>query len=102
MRLASNSLVNKPFPVSWLVADVADQAKECLSQGPFVGGRAGRVASARHVVLGAGWKVSQEAIQMHGAIGMANETPLGAYFKRNLALALWLGDEDAAFGRLAG
>lgn len=64
--------------------------------------RARVVASARHVVLRAGWKVSQEAIQMHGAIGMANETPLGAYFKRILALALWLGDEDAALGRLAG
>ena len=60
------------------------------------------VASARHVVLRAGWKVSQEAIQMHGAIGMANETPLGAYFKKILALALWLGDEDAALGRLTG
>lgn len=60
------------------------------------------IASARHVVLRAGWKVSQEAIQMHGAIGMANETPLGEYFKRILALALWLGDEDAALGRPAG
>jgi len=60
------------------------------------------VASARHVVLRAGWKVSQEAIQMHGAIGMANETPLGGYFKRILALTLWLGDEDAALDRLTG
>lgn len=63
--------------------------------------RARTVASARYVVLRAGWKVSQEAIQMHGAIGMAAETPLGGYFKRILALVLWFGDEDAALDRTA-
>ena len=63
--------------------------------------RARTVASARYVVLRAGWKVSQEAIQMHGAIGMAAETPLGGYFKRILALVLWFGDEDAALDRAA-
>lgn len=65
------------------------------------GERARIVASARYVVLRAGWKVSQEAVQMHGAIGMANETPLGGYFKRILALALWFGDEDVALDRAA-
>lgn len=59
------------------------------------------VASARYVVLRAGWQVSQEAIQMHGAIGMADETPLGGYFRRILALALWFGDEDTALDRAA-
>lgn len=54
------------------------------------------VAAGRYVVTRSAWKVSQEAIQMHGAIGMANETPLGRYFKRLLALSLWFGDEDAA------
>lgn len=54
------------------------------------------VATARYIVTRSAWKVSQEALQMHGAIGMANETPLGRYFKRLLALSLWFGDEDAS------
>lgn len=61
------------------------------------------VASARFITIRSAWKVSQEAIQMHGAIGMADETPLGRYFKRLMALSLWFGDEDqaltASFGR---
>ena len=54
------------------------------------------LARARYVIVRAAWFVSQESIQMHGAIGMANETPVSGYFKRLLALSLWLGDEDDA------
>lgn len=64
--------------------------------GEAAGQRARIVAGARHVVLRSSWKVSQEALQMHGAIGMADETPLGGHFRRLLALALWFGDEDEA------
>ena len=59
------------------------------------------VTAARYIVLRAAWKVSQEAVQMHGAIGMAAETPLGGYFKRLLALSLWFGDEDSALHALS-
>lgn len=51
---------------------------------------------ARYIVIRAAWQVSQETMQMHGAIGMADETPLGTCFKRLLATSLWLGDEDQA------
>ncbi|WP_425419613.1 acyl-CoA dehydrogenase [Oricola indica] len=54
------------------------------------------VDKCRYIVIRSAWAVSQEAMQMHGAIGMASETPLGAYFKRLLALSLWFGDEDEA------
>jgi hypothetical protein len=40
--------------------------------------------------------VSQESVQLHGGIGMAQETPVGRYFKRLLTLPLLFGDEDAA------
>ena len=58
------------------------------------------VAEARYIIGQCGRKVSQEAIQMHGAIGMAEENPLGRYFKRILSLSLWLGDEDDALRAL--
>jgi len=47
----------------------------------------------------AAFQVSQEAVQLHGAIGMAEETPVGGYFKRLLAISLLFGDEDSALSR---
>ena len=35
-----------------------------------------------------------EVVQLHGGIGMANETPVGGYFRRLMTLPLLFGDED--------
>src|SRR5690606_12258263 len=64
-------------------------------------GRAHAVDIAHYASLRAAWRVAQECVQMYGGIGMAAETPVGAYFKRLLGLALRCGDEDAALARLA-
>jgi alkylation response protein AidB-like acyl-CoA dehydrogenase len=54
------------------------------------------ICTAHYTVVKAAWKISQEAVQMHGGIGMADETPVGLYFKRLLTMALVAGDEDRA------
>jgi alkylation response protein AidB-like acyl-CoA dehydrogenase len=57
------------------------------------------VTTAHFIVVRATTKVSQESVQLHGGIGMAQETSVGRYFKRLLTLPLLFGDEDAAAAR---
>ena len=47
-------------------------------------------------------KVGQEAIQMHGGIGMTAEYPVGHYVARLTAISRTLGDADEHLGVLAG
>ncbi|WP_031551649.1 acyl-CoA dehydrogenase family protein [Parvularcula oceani] len=44
---------------------------------------------------------SQEAVQMHGGIGMTDEYDIGFYMKRIRVAQEWLGDPDFHNGRLA-
>jgi len=60
------------------------------------------VTTAHFVVARAATRISQESVQLHGGIGMAQETPVGRYFKRLLTLPLLFGDEDAAAASYSG
>lgn len=51
-------------------------------------------AAARALVARAGRFVGQNAVQLHGGIGMAWETPLSHYFKRLTMNGLQMGDES--------
>jgi alkylation response protein AidB-like acyl-CoA dehydrogenase len=60
----------------------------------------GQAVKATHfTVTRAALKVSQDSVQLHGGIGMANETPVGGYFRRLLTLPLLFGDEDSYANR---
>jgi alkylation response protein AidB-like acyl-CoA dehydrogenase len=62
-----------------------------------------RSVSAAKAKLGtSGRFVAQQAIQLHGGIGITDEHDIGLYFKRMLALDAVLGDEDHHVQRLAG
>jgi alkylation response protein AidB-like acyl-CoA dehydrogenase len=74
---------------------VAEWAAGLLDAGSDDARRAA-VTTAQFVVARAATRVSQESVQLHGGIGMAQETPVGRYFKRLLTLPLLFGDEDAA------
>jgi alkylation response protein AidB-like acyl-CoA dehydrogenase len=61
-----------------------------------------RSVSAAKAKLGSsGRLVSQQAIQLHGGIGITDEHDIGLYFKRMLALNAVLGDEAHHVERLA-
>jgi alkylation response protein AidB-like acyl-CoA dehydrogenase len=45
--------------------------------------------------------IGQEAIQLHGGIGMTDELALSHYVRRLLAIELELGDADTALARFA-
>lgn len=62
-----------------------------------------RYASAAKVrVCQAARLVAEESVQLHGAIGMTEEYPLGRYVKRLGAMQTQFGDADFHLERLAG
>jgi alkylation response protein AidB-like acyl-CoA dehydrogenase len=65
-------------------------------------------AQASQLVSLAKWKVGQmadkvsgEAVQMHGGIGVTDELDVGLYFKRIRVLQALLGDADYHLNRAA-
>lgn len=63
---------------------------------------AGYVVSAAKVrACRAGRLVGEGAIQIHGGIGMTSELPIGAWFKRLLAIDSLFGDVDFHLDRIA-
>ena len=61
-----------------------------------------RSVSAAKAKLGTSGKhVSQQAIQLHGGIGITDEHDIGLYFKRMHALGLLFGDEEHHVRRFA-
>jgi pimeloyl-CoA dehydrogenase small subunit len=61
-----------------------------------------RAMSAAKVQIGrSGRLVGQEAIQLHGGIGMTQEYKVGHYFKRMTMIDMLFGDADAHLTRLA-
>ncbi|HVY45083.1 MAG TPA: acyl-CoA dehydrogenase [Minicystis sp.] len=65
--------------------------------------RAGAVSAAKAELTMSGKLVSQQAIQLHGGIGVTEEHDIGLYFKRMAVLMSLFGDEAfhlARFSRL--
>lgn len=58
-------------------------------------------AAAKHTIGRVGNLVAEEAIQMHGGIGMTWELPLSHYAKRLIMIDHQLGDEDHHLSRYA-
>lgn len=76
--------VEQARSLSWYAA-ASFEATDVLAQDRAVSAAKARVGIA-------GRKVGQEAIQLHGGIGMTDELPLSRYFKRLLAIEQSLGD----------
>jgi alkylation response protein AidB-like acyl-CoA dehydrogenase len=52
-----------------------------------------RAASAAKAQVGQAARfVSQSAVQLHGGMGLTDELPIGAYFKRALVIETQFGD----------
>ena len=59
------------------------------------------VAAAKVQIGRSGRKVGQEAVQLHGGIGMTMEYKVGHYFKRMTMIELMFGDADTHLAQLA-
>lgn len=66
------------------------------------GERARAVSAAKAHIGKAGRHVSQEAIQMHGGMGMTDELKVGHYFKRLTMIDALFGNVDHHLDRFAG
>jgi len=63
--------------------------------------RAAAVAAAKVQLAESGRYVTQQAIQLHGGIGITDEHDVGLYLKRMLALNATFGDAEAQLARFA-
>ncbi|MEL7751410.1 MULTISPECIES: acyl-CoA dehydrogenase family protein [Citromicrobium] len=63
--------------------------------------RAALVSAAKVTVAETGRFVGQNAVQLHGAMGMTDELPVGRYFKRLTVIEQQLGDRDTHLARFA-
>jgi alkylation response protein AidB-like acyl-CoA dehydrogenase len=59
------------------------------------------IAAAKVQIGRSGRKIGQEAIQLHGGIGMTLEYKVGHLFKRMTMIDLLFGDADAQLAELA-
>ncbi|MBI2977794.1 MAG: acyl-CoA dehydrogenase family protein [Rhodospirillales bacterium] len=64
--------------------------------------RAKAVSAAKVQIGKAGRFVGQQAVQMHGGMGMTDELPVGHYFKRLTMIDTLFGDVDFHLRRFAG
>jgi alkylation response protein AidB-like acyl-CoA dehydrogenase len=64
-------------------------------------GRRRAVSLAKAFVSGAGRRVGEDAVQLHGAIGMTDEYEVGQCYKRLAAAANLFGDAEWHGARLA-
>lgn len=63
--------------------------------------RMGAISAAKAQLAMGGRLVTQQAIQLHGGIGVTDEHDVGLYFKRMHALNTLFGDEDHHVARFA-
>ncbi len=61
--------------------------------------RARVVAGARAYIVHAARKVANEAVQMHGGVGVTDELDVSHYFRRLMVNAALCGGRDVQFGR---
>ncbi len=88
------------FAAHELSKSMAYMAAVCIDDGD-AGVRA-RAASAAKVQVGkAGRFVGQQAVQLHGGMGMTDELPVGHYFKRLTMIDTLFGDVDFHLRRFA-
>ena len=63
--------------------------------------RSRAVAAAKAYVLQSARLVGQQAVQLHGGMGVTDELVVGHYFKRLTMIALTFGDADYHLGRFS-
>lgn len=85
--------VEQARSMAWLAA------ARCLSEDPEQ--RASDICAAKVVVGRVAHSVGQQAVQLHGGMGVADEGEISHYFKRLLAAELRFGSTDAHLGHYA-
>ena len=63
--------------------------------------RTSAISAAKAQVAVSGRFVTQQAIQLHGGIGITDEHDVGLYFKRMHVLSTLFGDEEHHLARFA-
>ncbi|MGG4053965.1 acyl-CoA dehydrogenase [Delftia tsuruhatensis] len=91
----ADMLVQKELAVSmaYVAAQALDEAEPAQ--------RRRMLAAAKFMMAKAGRFIGQQAVQLHGGMGMTDELAVGDYFKRLTMLDPLLGDSDSQLARYA-
>ena len=73
----------------------------CMTDAPDPAERDKAMAAVRIVTAKAARFIAQQAVQLHGGIGVTDEHAIGHHFKRLTADSMLFGDADANAGQLA-
>jgi acyl-CoA dehydrogenase len=98
-RFAHGSLLSEKQGIQWMVADSAMELYQCKlmvlhAAYKIESGQEFRqeVSMAKHFVANSLWRIVDRAIQVHGALGYSNDTPLASMLKQ----ARWARFADGA------
>ena len=95
--LSANQALRHRFADMIIALSRADSLVQAATAAPADAGRRGvALQQARGVLLSVARLVSQDALQMQGAGGMALSSPFSRLFRRVTALRLWMGEGPAA------
>lgn len=102
-RLASLQVLQHRMVDMYLQLEMAISATylATLSLTAAPSERARAVSAAKVTIANACRFIGQNAVQLHGAMGMTDELPLGHYFKRAVTLENEFGGVDFHLGRHA-
>jgi alkylation response protein AidB-like acyl-CoA dehydrogenase len=107
-RIQFNQPIGKFQALQHRMAELSVELEQARSSvinaaGAFNGGdavqRRRALSAAKYTIGWTGTLVAQEAIQLHGAIGMTWELPVSHYAKRLVMIGHQLGDEDYHLAR---
>ncbi|MFS2139100.1 acyl-CoA dehydrogenase family protein [Duganella sp. Dugasp56] len=85
------------FFLSQEIAALTVDAKHAMALP--AAGRAGRISGAKAYIVQAARKVANEAVQMHGGLGLTEELDVSHYFRRLMVGAALFGDREQQFAR---
>ena len=77
-----------------IIAAIHVNVDKCRRAPPSISGAKAYIGQAARFV-------GQQAVQLHGAMGMADDLMVSHYFKRLTMIDLSLGDADYHFGRFS-
>jgi len=101
VKVGPEAVLGKPGEALPLIERVVDEAIAAMAAEPNDKERRKAIAATKVQIGRSGRLVGQQAVQLHGGIGMTMEYKVGHYFKRVTAIDTLFGDADHHLGVLS-
>ena len=100
---SNQALQHRAADTYFLELEIAALARHAqMAMGLPAAERAAQVSAARAYIVNAARKVANEAVQMHGGVGLTDELDISHYFRRLMVNAALFGNRAMHFDRYMG